>query len=45
MSSSILRKAPELSDYVNWHNNIRIHSSLNYLTPVAFRNLEPKKVV
>jgi len=28
----------ELFDYVNWYNNIRIHGSLNYLTPVEFRN-------
>jgi len=27
----------ELFDYVNWYNNIRIHGSLNYLTPVAYR--------
>lgn len=29
----------ELFDYVNWYNNVRIHGSLNYLTPVAFRNM------
>jgi len=28
----------ELFDYVNWYNNIRIHGSLDYLTPVAYRN-------
>lgn len=27
----------ELFDYVNWYNNIRIHGSLNYQTPVAYR--------
>ena len=27
----------ELSDYVNLFNNIRIHSSLNYMTPVEYR--------
>lgn len=27
----------ELFDYVNWYNNIRIHGSLGYLTPVAYR--------
>ena len=25
-------------DYVNWYNNIRIHSSLDYLTPQQWRN-------
>lgn len=29
----------ELFDYVNWYNNVRIHGSLNYQTPVAFRNM------
>ncbi|OUQ04184.1 hypothetical protein B5E92_13400, partial [Erysipelatoclostridium sp. An15] len=24
-------------DYVNWYNNIRIHGSLDYKTPVEFR--------
>ena len=27
----------ELFDYVNWYNNIRIHGSLDYKTPVEFR--------
>lgn len=27
----------ELFDYVNWYNNIRIHSSLNYLTPKEYK--------
>jgi putative transposase len=27
----------ELSDYVNWFNNIRIHGTLGYLTPVEFK--------
>lgn len=29
----------ELFDYVNWYNNIRIHSSLNYLTPVEYKKM------
>ena len=29
--------ALELADYVHWFNNIRIHSSLDYLSPVQFR--------
>ncbi|MCC5269410.1 IS3 family transposase, partial [Staphylococcus aureus] len=31
-------------DYVNWYNNFRPHSSLQYLTPVAFKNLHMKTV-
>ena len=27
----------ELFDYVNWYNNHRIHGSLNYMTPVEFK--------
>jgi len=27
----------ELSDYVHWFNTIRIHGSLNYLTPLQHR--------
>ena len=27
----------ELFDYVNWYNNIRIHGSLDYETPVSYR--------
>ena len=29
--------ALELADYVHWFNNIRIHSSLDYLSPVQFK--------
>ena len=35
----------ELSDYVNWFNNRRIHSSLGYLTPVEYRMKLLKKIV
>lgn len=35
----------ELADYVNWFNNHRIHSSLDYLTPVKFRRNTLKNVV
>ncbi|WP_369123226.1 IS3 family transposase [Spiroplasma poulsonii] len=24
-------------DYVNWYNNVRIHSKLNYLTPIEYK--------
>lgn len=27
----------DLFDYVNWYNNIRIHGSLDYQTPVSYR--------
>ena len=27
----------ELFDYVNWYNNVRIHGSLSYKTPIEFR--------
>ncbi len=29
----------ELFDYVHWYNNIRIHSSLNYLTPIEYKKV------
>jgi putative transposase len=29
----------ELFDYVNWYNNIRIHGSLDYKTPVEYREI------
>jgi len=29
--------AMKLFDYINWYNNIRIHGSLNYMTPVSYR--------
>ncbi len=35
----------ELSDYVNWFNNHRIHSSLGYQTPAEYRMNNLKKVV
>ena len=28
----------ELFDYVNWFNNIRIHESLEYLTPIEYKH-------
>lgn len=34
----------ELFDYINWHNNFRPHSSLQYLTLVAFKDLHMKRV-
>tara|TARA_Y100001933_G_scaffold129539_1_gene129186 strand:+ start:527 stop:1327 length:801 start_codon:yes stop_codon:yes gene_type:complete len=35
----------ELFDYVNWYNNIRLHSSLGYLPPTTYKYLHLKKVV
>ncbi len=29
----------QLADYVHWFNNFRIHSSLNYLSPIEFKSL------
>lgn len=34
-----------LFDYINWYNNYRIHSSLNYVSPVEFRNNVREKIV
>ena len=30
-------------DYVNWYNNVRIHGSLGYLTPVEYQELHSQK--
>ena len=35
----------QLADYVNWFNNHRIHSSLDYLTPAQYRMNNLKKFV
>ncbi|MFB9988078.1 IS3 family transposase [Bacillus benzoevorans] len=32
-------------DYVHWFNHIRIHSTLDYLSPVEYRNKDHKKIV
>ncbi len=36
--TSLIQLKFELFDYINWYNNIRIHSILNYLTPVKAKN-------
>ena len=41
---SLLHLRRELARYVHWFNNIRIHGSLNYLSPVEFRQLALKKL-
>lgn len=42
---SIDRLKLELSDYVNWYNRQRLHSSLGYMSPVDYKYLHLKKVV
>lgn len=34
-----------LFDYMNWYNNKRIHGSLGYLTPIAYRDLMSEEKV
>ncbi|SIS59496.1 Integrase core domain-containing protein [Salimicrobium flavidum] len=34
-----------LFDYVHWYNNIRIHGTLGYLTPAAYRRKHLNKMV
>ena len=36
--SSLEQLKVELDDYIYWFNNIRTHGSLNYMTPVEYRN-------
>jgi len=35
----------ELFDYVNWYNNIRLHSSLGYMSPITYKYLHLKNIV
>ncbi|QMT18077.1 IS3 family transposase [Planococcus maritimus] len=42
---SLKQLSLELFDYINWYNNLRIHGSLGYLSPVAYRLSSLKKVV
>ena len=37
--ASLYQLRCELEQYVNWFNNVRIHGSLNYLTPSEFRKM------
>lgn len=32
----------ELADYINWYNNYRQHGSLNYLTPIEYKEKESR---
>ena len=35
----------ELDDYIHWYNNHRIHGTLNYMTPKAYKSRHLKKIV
>jgi putative transposase len=35
----------ELDDYVHWFNHIRIHGTLDYLSPIEYKNEHLKKIV
>ncbi|KIL77066.1 Mobile element protein [Bacillus badius] len=35
----------EFSDYVNWFNKLRIHGTLDYLSPIEYKRASLKKVV
>ncbi len=35
----------EFGDYIHWFNNCRIHSSLNYMSPVEYKKTALKKIV
>ena len=35
----------ELFDYVHWFNHIRIHGSLDYLSPIEYKLRDLKKIV
>ncbi|WP_434060893.1 IS3 family transposase [Spiroplasma ixodetis] len=35
--TSLIQLKLELFDYINWYNNIRIHSTLNYLTLIKYQ--------
>ena len=35
--TSLIQLKLELFDYINWYNNIRIHSTLNYLSPIKYQ--------
>jgi transposase InsO family protein len=35
----------ELADYIHWFNHIRIHGTLDYLSPIEYKNKHLKKIV
>ena len=41
--ASLYQLRSELTDYVHWFNNYRIHGSLGYLSPVQFRSSNSAK--
>ncbi|MCP3033306.1 IS3 family transposase, partial [Halobacillus sp. A1] len=34
-----------LFDYVHWYNHIRIHGTLNYLSPIEFKKKHLNEIV
>ncbi len=42
---SIERLKLQLFNYVNWYNNIHLHLSINYLTPLEYKINTSKKIV
>ena len=34
----------ELAEHIYWYNNLRIHESLDYITPVEYRALNTMKL-
>ena len=34
----------KLAEYIYWYNNLRIHSSIGYMTPVKYRRLNITKL-
>ena len=34
----------ELADYVNWYNNHRLHGSLDYLTPMEYKEKQANEI-
>jgi putative transposase len=42
---SLAELTTELHDYVHWFNHIRIHGSLDYLSPAEFKQRHHKKIV
>lgn len=37
--TSLAELETKLFDYIHWYNNIRIHGSIGYMTPIAYRQM------